>query len=407
MDAPGVTFIDIDPLSRTQGRLALTGTGFRAVCIGFGLFILSLLWLLAIVIAFGRLPEAALIVTLPLAFSPIIVLILGGLALLSRWNAGVGMLANPHDFTEAQLATTVGPFGVTLRELLAGVATFAAAQGKAVIPVTTDPKRLRRSLQTRIAAFALIIGGVVVSAAASNGQPNPNAWPAIIAMIAGMGALLESRRVLQLDAKELLAADRRKLVLLLRSFRDETLMSYQLARTPLGDISVARRFEQGVAGALGAFGPLVGIGKPGEQLPQIGAARTYLSNDEWRPAVIRWMNEALLIAMIAGATEWIRWELSQILELGHVRRLVILLPLPYNAARWTNVVDGLAGTRWDPLLRALDPKNVILLQLRPDGGILAIRKSASRVLQDDQLALAIAIYEEFCRQSPTETGTRL
>lgn len=407
MDAPGVTFIDIDRLSRTRGPLALTGTGFRAVCIGFGLFVLSLLWMMGVLIAFGRLPDAALIVTLPLAFGPFVLLIFGGLGLLARWNAGVGMLAGPRDFTEAQLATTVDPFSVTLRELLARVAAFATAQGKAVVPVTTDPALLRRSFRTRIAAFALIIGGVVVSAAASNGQPNPNAWPAIIAMIAGMGALLESRRVLQLDANALLAADRRKLILLLRSFRDEKLMSYQLARTPLGDISVARRFEQGVAGALGAFGPLVAIGKPGDQLPQIGAARTYLTSDEWRPAVIRWMNEALMIAMIAGATEWIRWELRQILELGHVRRLVILLPLPYDAARWTNVVDGLAGTRWEPLLRTLDPKNVILLQLRPDGGILAIRKSASRVLQDDQLALAIAIYEEFCRQSPTETGTRL
>lgn len=393
----GVTFVDLDDLSRAQGRAAWPVAAFRAIAVGFAIFVASLLWVGIILIPFGNVPDIiAMTVVAPIAFGPFVVLfflLLGGLA---RWNAGVGTLARPADFTAAQLGTTVAPFGVTLRDLLSKVAAFAEARGKTIAPVTTDRARRLRSVLSRLGGFALIAGGILMSGL--SGEP-VNIWPALFGIAAGSALIADSRRTLQLDANALLAADKRKLVLLLRSFKDEMLGAPQFVRTPVGDIALGRRFEQGIAGSLGAFGPLIAIGKPGEKLPQIGAARTYLAEGEWQPAVIRWMNDSLFIAMIAGATEWIHWELQRILELGHVRRLVILLPPQRDDARWSNIVKAFAGTRWDPAMRALDTQSVILVQLRPDGGIFAIRKTASRILQDYQLAIAIAVYEEFCRQS--------
>jgi hypothetical protein len=391
----GVTFIDLDDLSRARGPAAWPIAAFRAIGVGFALFVAALLWVMLIISVFGDVPDIlAITIVAPVAFGPFVVLfflLIGGVA---RWNAGVGTLAKPTDFTTAQLETAIAPFGITLRGLLAKVAAFAESRGKTVLPITTDRARRLRSLLSRLGGFAIMVGGILMTALSGD---EVNIWPALIGITIGAALIADSRRTLQLDAGALLAADRRKLVLLLRSFRDEMLGAPQFIRTPVGDIALGRRFEQGIAGSLGAFGPLIAIGKPGEKLPQIGAARTYLADQEWQPAVIRWMNESLFIAMIAGATEWIHWELQRILELGHVRRLVILLPPQADDARWANIVKAFTGTRWDPALRQLETQSVILVQLRPDGGIIAIRKTASRILEDYQLAIALAVYEEFCR----------
>ena len=197
----------------------------------------------------------------------------------------------------------------------------------------------------------------------------------------------------------MLSEDKRKPVLLLRSFQDDMLKANQYFPTPIGTISLHRRFEQGIAGSLGAFGPLIAVGKPGEELPQIGAARAYLSDAEWQPAVLGWVEEALFIAMIAGATEWIRWELHRIVERGRIRHLFILLPPTVDKARWDNVLAALAGTGWQAALATIDIRGLMLVQLRPDGRVIAIKRQGSApFVQDYQLAIAIALYEEFCRK---------
>ena len=130
-------------------------------------------------------------------------------------------------------------------------------------------------------------------------------------------------------------------------------------RTRIGDVEQTRRFEQQVAGMLEAFGPLIAVGKPGEVACRRSAPPAPTSpTAEWQPAVLRWIDEAVFIAMVAGATEWIRWELGRILEMGRVRHLLILVPptpgklnramgngVPV-AVRWNNVLDG---PRRDPL----------------------------------------------------------
>jgi hypothetical protein len=186
---------------------------------------------------------------------------------------------------------------------------------------------------------------------------------------------------------------------LLRSFRDDEIKAKQRFPTPIGDISLERGFEQGIAGSLGAFGPLIGVGKPDEELPQIGASRAYLTDEEWQPGVLRWLDQSLLIVMIAGATEWITWELHRIVEMGRSERLFILMPPGTNRARWQNVVDSLSHTKWNAALRTVDINGLLLLQLRHDGKVIAIkRQTAITFIQDYQLAMAIALCEEFCQK---------
>jgi hypothetical protein len=128
---------------------------------------------------------------------------------------------------------------------------------------------------------------------------------------------------------------------------------------------------------LEAFAPLVAIGQPGEEPPPIGAARAYFSEAEWQPTVVRLIEEATFIAMIAGATEWIRWELGRILEMGRARelpdpraalsgRLELAAQYPGSPEeRWQNVIDALSGTRWRPVLGTLNVRGLVLVLLRP------------------------------------------
>lgn len=75
---------------------------------------------------------------------------------------------------------------------------------------------------------------------------------------------------------------------------------------------------------LGQVGPVVAIGKPGERLPELGAARVYVPDDQWRGVVTTWMSEAALVVFRAGETEGLWWEIEQALARCPRRRILII-----------------------------------------------------------------------------------
>ena len=51
--------------------------------------------------------------------------------------------------------------------------------------------------------------------------------------------------------------------------------------------------------------------------------------------MLNWMDEAVVISMVAGWTEGVLWELEQVIARGHVEKLLLVLPGGANAdARW-------------------------------------------------------------------------
>jgi hypothetical protein len=161
---------------------------------------------------------------------------------------------------------------------------------------------------------------------------------------------------------------------------------------------------------LEAFAPLVAIGQPGEEPPPIGAARAYFSEAEWQPTVVRPIEEATFIAVIAGATGWIRWELGRILEMGRARELLIRVP-PYPGDwNWQRNIPA-ARKSAGRTLSMRSPARVggpcsarstcaawCWCCSGPDGRVLAIRRDGKAMphADDYQLAIAIALYEQFC-----------
>lgn len=182
-----------------------------------------------------------------------------------------------------------------------------------------------------------------------------------------------SQRQAAPTAAEAMAADPRPPVLYLRSFADD---GTQLLDAELGPI--ARRWvtllalptaEEQSTAALDAVGPVVAIGKPGEPLPELGAARLYVGDDRWQAEVLALLDRAALVVLRIGSSPGLLWEIEQSLARLPRRRLVlsVLGEAPVSdavAARLAPVI----GEPWAEALPAPQVRTRLwqrLLRFRP------------------------------------------
>jgi hypothetical protein len=403
----GIFEIDTAALTRPRaGAIGRTSVILKQSALALAGLIGSILWFFGVMMVAIRLSEGGsgeavvAIVGLVIGAVPMLLFILFFIRFRHRHFSGVGGMVSAADLGEAELGRIVPHLGVTLRTVVDDVAALSRRLGPVPGRVTdADPgKRWKaRSLQIGLVATA-VLAVVLYVASGSMLAVLP-----LLAAIAGFPVVLrQSRQAVQPTLEAARANDPRKPVLLLRSFADDGIEMNHRFATRLGDVEQTRRFEQQLAGMLEAFGPLIAIGQPGEALPQIGAARGYRSDAEWQAEVVRWIGEAVFVALIAGQTEWVRWELGRVLDMDRSNQLLVLLPpgMETGAPRWTNLLAALAGTRWHPSLAALDTGGLLLVLLRPDGTVLALRRGgkAPPYADDYQVAIAVALYEMFCTQ---------
>ena len=131
-----------------------------------------------------------------------------------------------------------------------------------------------------------------------------------------------------------MSKDPRPPVLYLRSFQDDSIAaqgklhhsfagpqggSYQLSL-------VAETEEEQLAQVMNEIGPFVAIGRPGEKLPEIGAARMYASDDEWRNEVLNLIGRAKLVVLRAGDTPHFLWELENVVKRVRPEQVILLVP---------------------------------------------------------------------------------
>lgn len=128
--------------------------------------------------------------------------------------------------------------------------------------------------------------------------------------------------------------------LLLRNFTDDnlTLRARRLDRASLADHALMRRrehFEEILAFSLRKHGYPYAVGRPGETLPPaLGATRLYYPDERWQAAVRQIADDASLVAVIVGRSQWLTWEMLLLLEAGLLHKTVFVLPpLPSREAR--------------------------------------------------------------------------
>src|SRR5262249_53409073 len=182
--------------------------------------------------------------------------------------------------------------------------------------------------------------------------------------------------------------DRRALVLFLRSFVDDERVRFLFAERTLFDFSLEAR----LATHFFRTGPFIAVDSP-DHTAAIGAARASLTNQEWQGTVVEWMRAARLIVLLAGLTQWIRWEMRQIVELRYSRKLIILMPelsgwkhrkrrLRSDIARkrFEVIRETFSGSPWEAgINEPCVPEKIRSLTFGPDGQVTAVcAKSRSR-----------------------------
>lgn len=185
-------------------------------------------------------------------------------------------------------------------------------------------------------------------------------------------------------AEEVLASDPRPPVVYLRSFGvDDQLLvtaggrSARLAGFVTYTASVSP--EQEMAYIMDGIGPVVAIGKPGERLPELGAARLYVGDDEWRRVVGELMIDAALVVIRAGETANLWWEIEEVMARCSPERVIIVaLGPPATFATFERRFSEAFGTPATPPVPPVSRALVFLRLLFPFG------RSSGKIIYFDQ-----------------------
>jgi hypothetical protein len=140
-------------------------------------------------------------------------------------------------------------------------------------------------------------------------------------LAAGRRALIAMRAKSASD--ELASAGARRPILYLRSFEIDEDTSRPSILEFFGILLATSTPEQKLAQQLSRVGPVIAIGRPGEALPPLGAARFYVTDELWKQKVADAAAASRLVVWTSGVSEGLRWEISYLLRSLSMERLVL------------------------------------------------------------------------------------
>jgi MFS transporter, MHS family, citrate/tricarballylate:H+ symporter len=184
-------------------------------------------------------------------------------------------------------------------------------------------------------------------------------WFAFSVLVLSRPAVASLRRNWRAGARgaeaELQRSGSRRPIFYLRSFD----IDQKIGRISIIEILAGRAFhnaEEALANRLRWYGPVIAIGRPGETLPMLGAARFYVSHDRWQGKVADVARASQLVVWVTGTTEGLRWEISHLLETLPPAKLIVWahphllrqLP-PDREAEWQQFLATLGSVFPHPL----------------------------------------------------------
>ena len=226
---------------------------------------------------------------------------------------------------------------VLLVNLLAiGLLVTAAGCGKT--HSASAPERRRWALLLRLTLANILapalLYAIVTDDPTADAEIKRQGWDTALSVVIFVLVVVawrvwrRSRQYSAVDADEAMRRDPRAPVLYLRSFADDgqALLGEHSKWLRRGaNLAAPVNAEQEIADILDAIGPVVAIGKPGEPLPELGAARLYVTDDQWQAKVGELMRMARLVVLRVGSTPGLLWEIEQALEHLPRQRVVFAL----------------------------------------------------------------------------------
>ncbi len=288
----------------------------------------------------------------------------------------------------------IAPLGIRVEELLTGLRHLGGVSA----PEVTHLERpgLRRGIVYAVLGAVVLLG--TTFAPVPTDRKYAQTFFRVTQQVSTLGffLLVRARRFFQVSADSLLDVDKRPPILFLRSFADDERVQYGNAERALLDFSLETR----LANHFYHFGPFIAVGSPKDKVPQPGAARVLLADDEWQSRVLGWMKSSSLIVMYCGTTEWVNWELRKVIESGRSTSLILMIPEIKGwrsskrkrdiAERVRQLRDVFRHTAWNEELTEFnDFAGVRAMLFRADGSMVMIR-SRSRSRDSYHLAALVA-----------------
>lgn len=173
------------------------------------------------------------------------------------------------------------------------------------------------------------------------------------------------KRMTTPDGETLLEKDPRPPILLLRPFSIDSRKFWSI----FGPFSESA--ENVLVTYLSHIGPVIAVGRPGEAIPPSGAARLYVTNEEWQATVDHLMSVCRMVVLLLFSGERSRsaagftWEIGRAIKLLNPQQLLVMLPKAIKTfpLRDETAIQGLKwwmrGIVKDILLRRLGVKPYI------------------------------------------------
>ena len=228
-------------------------------------------------------------------------------------------------------------------EIDGGPHTAAVEHVREIAVLAACPKtRMKPPIRSPRGGLALIISAPILGFALfllSLSIVSSVQWLIIIgALLFGASKWLIDigRQMKTLDGMDLLKRDPRPPVIYLRPFSEDERMTRD---GPVGEriggagvtsghrVSPASR-EREISRTMTEIGPFVALGKPGDRLAPLGAARLYVSDVEWQPTVEAFLRRANAVVLQPEMTHGAWWELVAVANIVDLRRVLILVPNP-------------------------------------------------------------------------------
>jgi hypothetical protein len=153
----------------------------------------------------------------------------------------------------------------------------------------------------------------------------------IFLIIAGTAFARRAAQLKIVSAAVAMKSDTRPPILYLRSFQDDAsglrrsfFRTLALWFNPM--MALRSSHEEQLAAMLRKAGPVVAIGDPQEEVPELGAFRLYVSHNDWQQTVLDLMNRSQLVVWRPGHTEGVWWELENLIRQCPPERIVVYLP---------------------------------------------------------------------------------
>ncbi|MEZ5709745.1 MAG: hypothetical protein R3E02_10200 [Blastomonas sp.] len=91
------------------------------------------------------------------------------------------------------------------------------------------------------------------------------------------------------------------------------------------------RVEERIAPVLRRFGPMVAIGRPGDVVASLGAARAYVSDDDWQDFILDMLERSQLVVIQVESTDGTWWEFSQAIAKVPPERLLMMFTARFGS----------------------------------------------------------------------------